>query len=88
MKINKNAARKAFYHYVTDCRKLFRTSLWDQDDGLYCLLSPNDNPNLKHFTQFINCPGYAVIVRLSYKDLFNDAITGGYFDQYPEIIKR
>lgn len=78
--------RDLFYEYILHLG-LFRVKIWETSEGLYALLSDiYGNVPLKAFSQVPRPePGDYVQVRLSKADLFNDAITNGFFNSLKPV---
>jgi len=67
------------FHQYLESLKLFRWNATETKSAFEATLSMGTVPNLKNFTQVLKNEDETWWVRLSKEDLFNDAITNGFF---------
>lgn len=68
-----------FFNYLNSLN-LFRITIKDLGHSFEALLSNNSKPDPNNFTQIYKDENNYTCVRLSKKDLFNEAITKGFFN--------
>lgn len=67
-----------FHHYLIHLG-LFRLTISETSHAFWATLTESDQPNLSNFTQISKNEDGLPVVRLSKKDIHNEAITNGFF---------
>jgi hypothetical protein len=67
-----------FHNYLISL-DLWKIEIMETSEAFYAILTESDKPNLSDFTQVSKNQFGKPLVRLSKKDIHNEAITKGFF---------